>query len=164
MIFEQEYSYETRLNVPLPEGTENHPRLHGKLRNADERKRDFKQVDFGLSAEQLTEEANRCLQCSCKLCMKECVMMNDFGDCPKQLSGDFIETKTMDPLLAYSCNACDQCNIVCPKDLPMKELFMGARADFVKANNGDSPIKGHKAINMHQKLGFSRFFTMASKG
>ena len=162
--FEQEYSYESRLNVPLPEGTESHPRLHGKLRAAEERKHDFKQVDFGFTAEQIAEEAGRCLQCSCKLCMKECIMMNDFGDCPKTLFNDFIEKKSMDPLLAYSCNACDQCTIVCPKDFPMKEIFLGARVDFVKANGGNSPMPGHKGINMHQKLGFSKFFTMASKG
>ena len=162
--FEQEYSYDTRLDVPLPEGTENHPRLHGELRDAEERRRDFKQVEFGFTAEQIAQEAGRCLQCSCKLCMKECVMMNDFGDCPKALFRDFIETKSMDPLLAYSCNACDQCTIVCPKDFPMKDIFLGARVDFVKANDGNSPMPGHKGINMHQKLGFSRFFTMASKG
>ena len=161
--FEQEYSYESRLNVPLPNGVENHPRLHGQLRDAEERKQDFAQVDSGFSEEQVKAEANRCLQCSCKLCMEECIMMNDFGDCPKTLFRDFIETKSMDPLLAYSCNACDQCTIVCPKDFPMKEIFLGARADFVKANGGNSPIKGHKAINMHQKLGFSRFFTLAKK-
>ena len=91
-------------------------------------------------------------------------MMNDFGDCPKTLFNDFIEKKSMDPLLAYSCNACDQCTIVCPKDFPMKEIFLGARVDFVKANDGNSPMPGHKGINMHQKLGFSKFFTMARKG
>ena len=162
--FEQEYSYETRLSVPLADGIEDHSRLHGALRDADERRRDFKQVDFGFTAEQVTQEASRCLQCACKLCMKECVMMNDFGDCPKKLFSDFIETQSMDPLLAYSCNACDQCTIVCPKDFPMKDIFLGARVDFVKANGGNSPMPGHKGINMHQKLGFSRFFTMASKG
>ncbi|ENM5742839.1 FAD-dependent oxidoreductase [Vibrio metoecus] len=161
--FVQEYSYPSRLDVPLPKGTVDQPRLHGELRDADERKRDFAQVDFGFSEEQIRQEASRCLQCSCKLCMSECIMMNDFGDCPKTLFSDFIDSQEMDPLLAYSCNACDQCTIVCPKDFPMKEMFLGARADFVKANNGESPMPGHKAINMHQKLGFSKLFTMAKR-
>ncbi len=161
--FVQEYAYESRLDVPLPKGTTDQPRLHGELRNAEERKQDFKQVDFGFTEDQIKQEATRCLQCSCKLCMSECIMMNDFADCPKTIFSDFINNKTMDPLLAYSCNACDQCTIVCPKDYPMKELFLGARADFVKANNGESPIPGHKAINMHQKLGFSKIFTMAKR-
>ncbi|WP_257267277.1 FAD-dependent oxidoreductase [Endozoicomonas sp. ONNA2] len=162
--FEQEYSYDCRLNVPLPKGTGNHPRLHGELRDAELRKRDFEQVDLGFTPEQITTEAGRCLNCSCKLCMKECVMMNDFGDCPKQIFSDFIEQQSMEPLLAYSCNACDQCTIACPKDFQIKDIFLGARADFVKANGGNSPMPGHKGINMHQKLGFSKFFTMASKG
>jgi NADPH-dependent glutamate synthase beta subunit-like oxidoreductase len=161
--FVQEYAYESRLDVPLPKGTTDLPRLHGELRNADERKQDFAQVDFGFTEEQIKQESSRCLQCSCKLCMSECIMMNDFSDCPKTMFTDFINTKNMDPLLAYSCNACDQCTLVCPKDYPMKEIFLGARADFVNANNGESPIKGHKAINMHQKLGFSKLFTMAKK-
>ncbi|MDX5593834.1 FAD-dependent oxidoreductase [Pseudovibrio sp. SPO723] len=160
---EEEGAYKTRLDVPLPEGTVDTPRIHHNTRPAEERKRDFIQVDLGLTEEQVTSEGDRCLQCECKLCMKECVMMNDFGDCPKSLFSDFIEKKEMEPLLAYSCNACDQCTIVCPRDFPMKSIFMGARADFVKANNGHSPIPGHKAIEMHQKLGFSRFFTMAKK-
>ncbi|UPQ86966.1 FAD-dependent oxidoreductase [Vibrio sinaloensis] len=159
--FTLEYSYSSRLEIPLPEGTVDLPRLHGELRDADERKRDFKQVDLGFKAEDIKAEATRCLQCTCKLCMSECIMMNDFGDCPKTLMKEFIDNQDMDPLLSYSCNACDQCTLVCPKDYPMKEVFMGARADFVKANDGNSPIAGHKAINMHQKLGFSKFFTMA---
>ena len=161
--FEQEYSFRSRLDIPLPKATKDIPRLHGKLRDPDIRKRDFEQVDLGYSAEQIKQESYRCLECECKLCMKECIMMNDFGDCPKQIFSDFIGNKSMDPLLAYSCNACDQCTIACPKSYPMKEIFMGARNDFVKANDGNSPIKGHKAIDMHQKLGFSKFFTMARK-
>ncbi|MDF4806159.1 4Fe-4S dicluster domain-containing protein, partial [Vibrio parahaemolyticus] len=148
---------------PLPKGTVDTPRLHGELRDAEERKQDFAQVDLGFTEEQIKQEASRCLQCSCKLCMTECIMMNDFSDCPKTIFSDFVNNKSMDPLLAYSCNACDQCTIVCPKDFPMKEMFLGARADFVKANNGESPMPGHKAINMHQKLGFSKIFTMAKR-
>lgn len=159
--FRQEYTYESRLDIPLPKGALDVPRLHGELRDAEERKRDFKQVDFGFSAEQVKAESSRCLKCECKLCMKECIMMNDFGDCPKTLFKDFIETEDMDPKLAYSCNACDQCTVVCPKDYLMKDIFIGARPDFVKANGGESPMSGHKAIKMHQLLGFSKFFTMA---
>ncbi len=161
--FEQEYSYSSRLNVPLPKHTEDVPRLNGQLRDPSLRKRDFEQVDLGYLAEQIKQESYRCLQCECRLCMKECIMMNDFGDCPKQLFSDFIDTKSMDPLLAYSCNACDQCTVACPKSYPMKEIFLGARKDFVTANDGNSPMKGHNAINMHQKLGFSKLFTMALK-
>lgn len=161
--FQEEGSYITNLDIPLPRKVQDVNRLHPVLRDAEERKRDFAQVDFGYTEEQVLQESSRCMQCECKLCMTECVMMHDFGDCPKTIFSEFIETKKMDPLLAYSCNACDQCTIQCPKDYPMKEVFMGARVDFVKANGGKSPMPGHKGIYMHQKLGFSKFFTMAKK-
>lgn len=161
--FEQEYSYSSRLNVPLPKNTQDLPRPHGKLRDAKIRKHDFEAVDLGFTAKEIMLEGQRCLQCACKLCMDECVMMNDFADCPKTIFSDFVIDKQMDPLLAYSCNACDQCTIACPKDFPMKDIFLGARVDFVNANQGESPMKGHRAINMHQRLGFSKLFTMAKR-
>ncbi|MGR5542835.1 FAD-dependent oxidoreductase, partial [Vibrio campbellii] len=51
--FEQEYSYASRLDIPLPKGTQDTPRLHGMLRDAEERKRDFHQVDFGFTEEDI---------------------------------------------------------------------------------------------------------------
>ena len=96
--------------------------------------------------------------------MKECIMMNDFGSCPKEIMKDLAREGKMEALLAYSCNACDNCTIVCPLELPMKEVFIGARKDFVKANKGESPMKGHTAIKMHQILGFSKFFTIKARG
>lgn len=102
--------------------------------------------------------------CECKLCMKECVMMNDFGICPKDMMSKLVDGEGMDQLLAYSCNGCDNCTIVCPHELPMKKVFINARKDFVNANGGESPIKGHKAIKIHQILGFSKLFTTKRKG
>ena len=162
--FEKEYTYETKLDVPLPEGTEDLPRLSTNLRDADIRKRDFEQVDLGFTEEDAVKEASRCLTCECKLCMKECVMMNDFGCCPKSILEDMANGGEMDPLLAYSCNGCDNCTIVCPHEFALKKVFVGSRKDFVAANGGESPMKGHKAIKMHQLLGFSRFFTTKRKG
>ncbi len=159
-----EWVYETKLDVPLPEGTQDLPRLHTNMRPAEERKKDFLESDHGFNEEQAIAEATRCLNCQCKLCMKECVMMNDFGACPKDMMEGVVNDSKMEALLAYSCNACDNCTIVCPKQLPMKQIFIGSRKDFVAANNGESPMKGHSAIKMHQLLGFSKLFTTKIKG
>jgi L-lactate utilization protein LutB len=96
--------------------------------------------------------------------MQECVMMNDYGSCPKEILDEIAKGGEMDPLLAYSCNSCDNCTIVCPHELPMKKIFIASRKDFVKANNGESPIAGHKAIKMHQLFGFSKLFSIKRKG
>lgn len=162
--FEKEWSYETKLDIPLPEGTEDRQRLHTNVRPAQERKQDFMQSDLGFTESQAVLEASRCLECECKLCMKECIMMNDFGSCPKEIVASLAKDGKMEALLAYSCNACDNCTIVCPLELPMKEIFIGSRKDFVKANHGESPMKGHAAIKMHQILGFSKLFTIKVRG
>lgn len=162
--FEKEYSYTTKLDVPLPEGTVDNARIHMNLRPAQDRIKDFGEVALGFSKEEALEESNRCLKCECKLCMSECEMMNDFGSCPKDIFDTIVTTGQFDYNIAYSCNACDNCTIVCPHELPMKTICIASRNDFVNANNGNSPLEGHKAINMHQLLGFSKFFTMKKKG
>jgi glutamate synthase (NADPH) small chain len=101
---------------------------------------------------------NDCI--NCKKCMNECVMMNDFGSSPKTILRVLTLEGQMEPLLAYSCNGCDNCTIVCPKELEMKHVFLGSRKDFVLANGGTSPIKGHKAVKMHQLFSFSKLFSI----
>ena len=154
-----EWTYETKLDIPLPEGTEDQPRLHQNMRPVQDRIQDFDQSDLGFSEEQAVEEASRCLKCECKLCMKECIMMNDFGSCPKDILDPLVGEGKLDTLLAYSCNDCDNCTIVCPLKLPIKDTFMESRKDFVIANKGESPMKGHRAITIHQTLGFSTLYT-----
>ncbi|SES40314.1 FAD-dependent oxidoreductase [Salipaludibacillus aurantiacus] len=162
--FKLEYSFETRLDVPLPKGTENLPRTSGNHRSAKERKRDFKAFDLGYTDEQAQKEASRCLQCECKLCMTECLMMNDYGECPQDIFGEFLEKGEIDPIIPYSCNMCGGCTHVCPNDFKIGETFMGMRKDFILHNDGKSPMEGHKAIEMHQKLGFSKIFCTKVKG
>ena len=91
-------------------------------------------------------------------------MLSDFTEYPGELFEKFLQDGNIEPLIAYSCNMCDQCTIACPKDFKFAEVFGGIRKDMVKANGGESPIPGHKAIKMHQKLGFSNIFAIRRKG
>ncbi|GEL08006.1 FAD-dependent oxidoreductase [Salisediminibacterium halotolerans] len=162
--FKYEYSFVTNLDVPLPKGTENLPRQSGNHRAAEERKHDFRPYDLGYTDEQAKQEASRCLQCECKLCMEECLMMNDYGECPQDIFGQFLQDGEIEPIVPYSCNVCGGCTHVCPNDYPIGETFMAMRKDFILHNDGKSPMEGHKAIEMHQKLGFSKVFTTKVKG
>jgi len=100
--------------------------------------------------------ADECIECN--LCMKECIMLNDFCSTPKELFNVFFETGKVDPVIPYSCNMCNQCTIVCPKKLEIGSRFMDIREEMVKKNNGKSPINGHAAVDMHQTLSFSKIF------
>ena len=149
--FTKEWSYETKLDIPLPEGIENKPRINGDRIT-------------GLTEEEAIKEASRCLNCKCGLCMNECIMMNDFGKSPKDIVKSLVDSSEINPLIPYSCSGCSMCRKVCPKSLPINEVFMNARKDFVKANKGESPFKGHLGVNIHQKLSFSKVFSTKKKG
>lgn len=101
----------------------------------------------------------QCLGEKCRRCMAECPMMGDFGPYPGEILRSLTERGSLDPLLAYSCNGCGNCTLVCPKDLPLKEIFLGARPAIADANGGHSPFSGHTTVRFHQHFGFSGPFT-----
>ncbi|MEW9095919.1 MAG: FAD-dependent oxidoreductase [Clostridiaceae bacterium] len=158
---EKEGSYETHLETTIKEDEPNLPRVKTKQLDPKERIKSFVEVDLGFNKEDALKEAARCLKCECKLCMKECVMLNDFCECPKDLFKGILETGEIDPKIPYSCNMCSQCTLACPKDFKMSDRFMEIRKKMIVANNGKSPMKGHSAIEMHQMLGFSKVFNTA---
>ncbi|GAA0731669.1 (Fe-S)-binding protein [Clostridium oceanicum] len=94
----------------------------------------------------------------CKSCMRNCVMLNDFCSSPKKLFEDFLEKGEINSIIPYSCNMCKQCTLVCPKKLKIDEIFMDMRKELVIENKGKSPIKGHKAVDIHQKLSYTNIF------
>ncbi len=162
--FASEVANISSLEIPLPANYEPHPRTNTRQMPVAERLKSFNECDFGYDKESALMEASRCLQCVCKKCMTECIMLNDFTAYPGELFANFLKNNELDPIIAYSCNMCDQCTLVCPEDYKFADIFGQMRKDYIKANNGNSPIKGHKAINMHQSLGFSKFFTTKNKG
>lgn len=161
----------TKLYLPkeyLPEGwdaAEKVTRVISNTISIEERKKNFKEVEKVLSHEEAKKESLRCLQCECKLCMKECIMLNEYTNCPKELFTEYLEKglDEMDAKIAYSCNMCHQCTLKCPKDFDIKANFAGMRSEYIKENEGKSPMAGHKAIDVHQYLGYSKMFNTTNK-
>lgn len=155
---ENEMAYETDLEREVTSDEPVRPRIGMEMLSLEERKNNFKEVELGYNIAEARGEALRCLECECKNCMDECLMLGDFCMSPKDLFDDIIHDE-IGPLVLYSCNMCDQCAIACPNDFKLKDRFMELRKVVVSENKGKSPISGHKAIDWHQKLGFSKFFT-----
>ena len=94
----------------------------------------------------------------CKACIKECPMLKNFTSSPKKMFKEILDNESTDPLLPYSCNMCDSCTVVCPKSLRISNAFMDMRKEIASKNGGISPLKGHNAVRIHQKLSFSKLF------
>src|SRR3712207_9399763 len=86
--------------------------------DAERRIKSFDEVALGYTKEQALREASRCKQCECRLCMKECLMLQQYTECPKKLFKEYLEKgyENIDKMIAYSCNECSQCTIVCPQN------------------------------------------------
>ncbi|TVQ24435.1 MAG: oxidoreductase [Spirochaetaceae bacterium] len=156
-----ERAYKTALETEISQNYVRTPRVTSRLRRASERVGDFAEVDLGIEDAQALAEGGRCLSCECRNCVKECLMLERYTDtCPKDLFQKILNGEEIDPVIPYSCNMCSMCTVLCPKNYRMQDVFMEMRKDLVAQTGGKSPMKGHKAIYMHQKLGFSKLFNI----
>lgn len=143
---EDSWGYDTKLDMPT-DWTE----ISGIRQDMDEldpkkRIHSFEEVALGYTEEEARKEADRCRQCECKLCMKECIMLNDFTDCPKALFRDYLEkgSENMDRMIAYSCNECSQCTLKCPKSLDLRDVFQVLKSSYAEENQGIVPLDALK--------------------
>ncbi|MCG0276457.1 MAG: FAD-dependent oxidoreductase [Thermosediminibacteraceae bacterium] len=134
------------------------PRVQTRKLPPKERVKGFMEVDLGFTEEMARKEAQRCLQCECRLCVKECLMLQDFTHCPKELFKEILETGKVNPLIPYSCNMCNKCTLLCPKEFRLADRFSEMRKALVK--HGIGPLKEHRPILMHQRFSFSSIFNV----
>lgn len=125
----------------------------------------MKNKEFTIDSQNTMDNIKSVFQCciDCKACMKECHMLKEFTNSPKNLFEEILENGKIDILLPYSCNMCGSCTKVCPKSLKISSVFMDIRRRIAYKNGGRSPLKAHGVVHMHQKLSFSRFFNTVMK-
>ncbi len=147
-------SYDTKLRREIDWEEIKERRLEINELDPAERIKSFVEVSKGYTAEQAQYEADRCRQCECKLCMKECVMLNDFTSCPKELFRDYLEKgyENMDKMIAFSCNECYQCTLKCPKDLNLRMNFIDMRKAYIADNNGKQVIDAFVDADRVQRM------------
>ena len=146
------WSYETKLQMPTNWDLITGTRADMQELDPKERIKSFDEVALGYTKEEAEREADRCRQCECKLCMKECVMLKDYADCPKALFRDYLEHgyENMDRMIAYSCNECSQCTLKCPKEFDLKQNFMAMKAAYAEENDGLAPLEALQASDAGQ--------------
>lgn len=147
------WTYETKLHMPVDWDAIKTQREDMRELDPNTRIHSFDEVALGYTKEEAQREADRCRQCECKLCMKECIMLNDFTECPKSLFKKYLENgyENMDRMIAYSCNECSQCTLKCPKEFDLKSTFKALKEEYAQENNGVVPLEELKDSDRMQE-------------
>ena len=137
-MLEDTWTFETKLSIPVDWSDKLERRMGMQLLPADERLASFNEVALGFTDEEAKKEADRCRQCACQLCVKECLMLQEVGKCPKTLFEEYLAKgiTEVDEMIAYSCNECSQCTLRCPKSYELKEVFTGLKKVYAEENKG----------------------------
>ena len=126
-----------------------------------EERKSFKEVDTGYTEEIALNESSRCQKCECRLCVKDCVMLDHFTHSPKVLFGQYMKEgyTNMEKLIAFSCNECGLCTIKCPKDFKIREVFTGIKEQYVKDNDEKQVIEELKDYDRIQAMECSKKYS-----
>lgn len=113
-----------------------------------------------LSEREVRGEAERCLDCTCDRCVRDCEFLSHHCSSPRDLArrvregiDDHIET-------IYSCNLCGLCATLCPVDLDTGELMLAARRLAVRRGLG--PLPAHRQVRRELRAGVSDTFSLAA--
>ena len=94
------------------------------------------------------QEAGRCLQCQCLVCVKACVYLQKTRGYPRvyarQMYNNAAIVKGLHLAnnLINGCALCGQCEELCPENFSMAELCLSARQDMVE--RGVMPPSAHE--------------------
>lgn len=113
-----------------------------------------------MTEDEVVSEGERCLDCTCGLCVVDCEFLAKHSDSPKDLARrvrDGIEADDLE--MIYSCNICELCRRVCPVDLDTGEMLLEARRRAVGADLG--PLPQHKPVIKYYQAGISKTFSLA---
>jgi Fe-S oxidoreductase len=129
-------------------------------KNAGERRTgSFKETALGFSEEEALAEANRCLSCECKTCVKNCEFLTHYATSPRDLANKFATGEFReDPQIVYSCSLCGLCQQFCPEGLNAGEMCMELREELVKEGLG--PLKSHSFVRKNQDHVLSDLFSL----
>jgi Fe-S oxidoreductase len=111
--------------------------------------------------ERVDKMSRECI--GCKKCMKNCIMLDNYCSSPKELFGKIIRNSEVDVEIPYSCNLCNLCVEVCPKNINQKQLYLEIRKYIFTTHKRAIGPLGNTVVKFHQKSSFSKLFSVSSK-
>jgi len=98
--------------------------------------------------------AHQCIQCG--TCMEECRFLQTNG-LPGQIAEKVLKRTQESCSLAFSCSLCRLCTHLCPKNLPIADMFLELRRKAVA--NDRQILKGYKPLRFYEALGGAPLLT-----
>lgn len=147
---EEEGSYEVNLNINLSQV------LEENKHNLDLDKDDVK--------ESAKLEAERCIQCQCKECVKACAHLEKFQINPKQYIRQINHNENVvlgnhrANKMINSCTMCGLCEEVCPNSLNLRNIIKETRESMVERNK--MPPSAHDFALRDMEYNNSENFTL----
>lgn len=143
--FNKEWRKELRKSLPVKERMKIKPQKMLE-REAEERNKDFNEVNLGLDAKLAVKEAQRCLDCANPQCVMGCPVGIDIPTFVKLIEiGDFVQSvrkiKETNSLPAI-------CGRVCPQEIQCEETcnLKKAKGEGVKIGNLERFVSDYEGI------------------
>jgi len=120
--------------------------------------------------EEAADEAARCLDCQCLVCVNHCQYLAKFKGYPKtyarQIYNNEAIVKGMHQAntLINSCALCGQCEILCPNDFSMAELCLQSRRKMVQDKRMPPSAHHFSLDEMHAALSDRTTFCTNARG
>jgi Fe-S oxidoreductase len=126
-------------------------------------------VDPGrYNADEVTEEAGRCIGCQCLECVRHCVYLAEHKSYPKayarRVYNNSAIVKGVHQANSFinSCALCRQCEILCPTGFSMTDLCLEARQQMVEEKRMPPSAHWFAIEEMHSAQGESQLVRHAT--
>lgn len=113
-----------------------------------------------LTEQEVHGEGERCLDCSCDRCVRDCEFLSHTCNSPRDLARRVADGVEDHLSTIYSCNVCGLCATLCPVGLNTGELMLAARREAVR--EGLAPLPEHRQVRRELRAGLSDTFSLAA--
>ena len=123
-----------------------------------------KELKSKIILEKSKQIAQACRGDACAICVKDCLMLDEFMQSPKTFFNSYIENQIVDPLLPFSCTQCGHCEKICPEGIKVYEIFDEMKKELQITSGFRPVLKSHYSVYLHQSFSQTKLVKGSSKG
>ncbi|MCP1102088.1 NADPH-dependent glutamate synthase beta subunit-like oxidoreductase [Aequitasia blattaphilus] len=120
--------------------------------------------------DEVIEEAQRCIQCKCEMCVEKCGFLQEYGKNPRQYVREVYNNLSIAMgthhanKMINTCALCRQCEAICPNGLDMSKVFLAAREKMVETKKMPPSAFEFGLLDMEHSMSESHFLVKHQAG